>query len=120
MNKAFWKHKKVLVTGHTGFKGSWLSLWLQSMEADIVGYALEPPTQPCLFDIANVADGTTSIPGDVRDLEHLKAVIVEHRPEIILHLAAQPLVRYSYENPVETYSTNVLGTVHMLEAVRQL
>jgi CDP-glucose 4,6-dehydratase len=119
MNKAFWKHKKVLVTGHTGFKGSWLSLWLQSMEADIVGYALEPPTQPCLFDIANVADGMTSILGDVRDLEHLKAVIVEHRPEIIFHLAAQPLVRYSYENPVETYSTNVLGTVHMLEAVRQ-
>ena len=118
MNRTFWKDKKVLITGHTGFKGSWLSLWLQSLGANIVGYALDPPTQPSLFEIANVADGMTSVFGDVRDLEHLKSVMAEHRPEIVFHLAAQPLVRYSYENPVETYSTNVMGTVHMLEAVR--
>ncbi|HID62785.1 MAG TPA: CDP-glucose 4,6-dehydratase [Anaerolineae bacterium] len=118
MNKAFWQDKKVLVTGHTGFKGSWLSLWLQKLGADVVGYALSPPTEPSLFEVAHVADGMTSITGDVRDLEHLSAVITEHRPQIIIHMAAQPLVRYSYENPVETYSTNVLGTVNMLEAVR--
>lgn len=119
MNRAFWKDKQVLVTGHTGFKGSWLSLWLQKLGASVVGYALQPPTQPSLFQIANVADGMTSIVGDVRDLEHLRSVIAEHRPEIIFHLAAQPLVRYSYKDPIETYSTNVMGTVNMLEAVRQ-
>lgn len=117
-NRAFWKHKKVLITGHTGFKGSWLSLWLQSLGANIVGYALRPPTQPSMFEIANVTAGLISTIGDVRDLEHLQSVIAEHRPEIIFHLAAQPLVRYSYENPVETYTTNIIGTVNMLEAVR--
>ena len=119
MNRAFWKEKRVLVTGHTGFKGSWLSLWLQKLGADVLGYALSPPTQPSLFEVAHVADGMTSITGDVRDLEHLQAVIAEYRPEIIIHMAAQPLVRYSYENPIETYSTNVMGTVNVLEAVRQ-
>jgi CDP-glucose 4,6-dehydratase len=118
MNGAFWKNKKVLITGHTGFKGSWLSLWLQSLGAQIVGYALRPPTEPSLFEIANVADGMTSIIGDVRDLEHLQSTIAEHQPEIVFHLAAQPLVTYSYKNPVETYTTNVIGTVHMLESVR--
>jgi CDP-glucose 4,6-dehydratase len=118
MNRAFWERKKVLVTGHTGFKGSWLSLWLQSLGANVLGYALPPPTQPSLFEVAHVADGMTSITGDVRDLEHLQTVIAEHRPEIIIHMAAQPLVRYSYEDPIETYSTNVMGTVNMLEAVR--
>jgi CDP-glucose 4,6-dehydratase len=118
MNSNFWKDKKVLVTGHTGFKGSWLSLWLQSLGAKIVGYALQPPTQPSLFEIADVADGMTSIEGDVRDLRHLQSVFAEHKPEIVFHLAAQPLVRYSYENPVETYTTNVIGTMHMLESVR--
>jgi CDP-glucose 4,6-dehydratase len=120
MNRTFWEGKKVLITGHTGFKGSWLSLWLQSLGANVVGYALPPPTQPSLFEIANVADGMTSIIGDVRDLEHLRSVIADHRPEILFHLAAQPLVRYSYENPVETYTTNVIGTVNVLEAVRQV
>jgi CDP-glucose 4,6-dehydratase len=119
MNRGFWRGKRVLVTGHTGFKGSWLSLWLQSAGADVVGYALEPPTQPSLFEIATVGDGMTSIIGDVRDLERFSSVFAEHRPEIVFHLAAQPLVRYSYENPVETYSTNVIGTVHMLESVRR-
>ncbi|MDY6876454.1 MAG: CDP-glucose 4,6-dehydratase [Chloroflexota bacterium] len=118
MNRTFWEGKKVLITGHTGFKGSWLSLWLQSMGANITGYALQPPTQPSMFERANVAAGMTSNVGDVRDLEHLKSVVAECTPEIIFHLAAQPLVRYSYENPVETYTTNIIGTVNMLETVR--
>jgi len=119
MNKAFWRGKRVLVTGHTGFKGSWLSLWLQKLGANVSGYALSPPTQPSLFEVAHVANGMVSITGDVRDLEHLRAVIAECRPEIVIHMAAQPLVRYSYENPVETYSTNVMGTVSVLESVRR-
>jgi CDP-glucose 4,6-dehydratase len=119
MNRAFWEDKKVLVTGHTGFKGSWLCLWLQRLGADVAGYALSPPTTPSLFKVAHVADGMTSITGDVRDLEHLQSVTAEHRPDIVVHLAAQPLVRYAYKNPVETYSTNIMGTVNVLEAVRQ-
>jgi CDP-glucose 4,6-dehydratase len=118
VNAAFWKGKRVLLTGHTGFKGSWLSLWLQSMGAQVVGYALAPPTNPSLFEVAGVAKGMTSIIGDIRDLEHLRAVFAEHQPEIVIHMAAQPLVRYSYIEPVETYSTNVMGTVNLLEAVR--
>jgi CDP-glucose 4,6-dehydratase len=119
MNKAFWHGKRVLVTGCTGFKGSWLSLWLQNLGAQVSGYALPPPTKPSLFEIARVADGMAPVIGDTRDLEHLKAVIATYRPEIIIHMAAQALVRYSYQNPVETYSTNVMGTVNVLEAVRQ-
>jgi CDP-glucose 4,6-dehydratase len=118
MNPAFWQGKRVLLTGHTGFKGSWLSLWLQSMGAKVTGYALAPPTNPSLFDIAEVARGMTSVIGDIRDLAKLQAVFAEHPPEIVIHMAAQPLVRYSYQNPVETYSTNVMGTVHLFEAVR--
>jgi CDP-glucose 4,6-dehydratase len=118
MNPAFWNGKRVLLTGHTGFKGSWLSLWLQSMGAQVVGYALAPPTNPSLFDVAEVGKGMTSIIGDIRDLAKLQAVFAEYSPEIVIHMAAQPLVRYSYQNPVETYSTNVMGTVHVLEAVR--
>ncbi len=119
MKKTFWKNKKVLITGHSGFKGSWLSLWLQSLGADVVGYALAPPTTPSLFEIARVADGMTSVIGDIRDLEHLQTVVVKHRPEIVFHLAAQPLVSRSYKHPVETYTTNVIGTVNILETVRQ-
>lgn len=118
VNPAFWKGKRVLLTGHTGFKGSWLSLWLQSMGAQVVGYALAPPTNPSLFDVAEVEKGMTSIIGDIRDLEHLRSVFAEHKPEIVIHMAAQALVRYSYVEPVETYSINVMGTVNMLEAVR--
>ncbi len=118
MNPLFWQNKRVLVTGHTGFKGGWLSLWLQSMGAQVIGYALPAPTVPSLFDVAQVADGMVSIMGDIRDLAHLRAVFDEYQPEIVLHLAAQPLVRYSYHEPVETYSTNVMGTVNVLEAVR--
>ena len=119
LNPSFWQGKRVLVTGHTGFKGGWLSLWLQSMGAQLVGYALPPPTSPSLFDLAKVGAGMQSIIGDIRDLEKLLAVFVKNRPEIVFHMAAQPLVRYSYQNPVETYATNVMGTVHLLEAVRQ-
>ena len=118
MNPAFWMGKRVLMTGHTGFKGSWLSLWLQSMGAHVVGYALAPPTSPSLFEVANVEDGMTSIIGDIRDLAKLKATFTQHSPEIVLHMAAQPLVRFSYIEPVATYSTNVMGTVHLLESVR--
>jgi CDP-glucose 4,6-dehydratase len=119
MNSAFWHGKRVLLTGHTGFKGSWLSLWLQSMGAKVIGYALTPPTNPSLFEVANVSSGMTSIIGDIRDLAHLQKVFAEHQPEIVIHMAAQPLVRYSYLEPVETYSTNVMGTVNLLEAIRQ-
>ena len=118
MNPAFWQGKRVFMTGHNGFKGSWLSLWLQSMGAQVVGYALAPPTNPSLFEVAEVGKGMTSIIGDIRDLEHLRTVFAEHRPEIVIHMAAQALVRYSYIEPVETYSTNVMGTVNLLEAVR--
>lgn len=118
MNPAFWFGKRVLLTGHTGFKGSWLSLWLQSMGVNLVGYALPPPTNPSLFEIAEVALGMTSIIGDIRDQKKLQSIFTEYKPEIVIHMAAQPLVRYSYQNPVETYATNVMGTVHLLESVR--
>lgn len=106
------------MTGHTGFKGSWMSLWLQSLGAEVTGYALKPPTNPNLFEEARVADGMHSIEGDIRDLSHLKQAMQDAKPEIVIHMAAQSLVRFSYHNPVETYATNVMGTVHMLEAVR--
>ena len=118
MNPIFWRGKRVLMTGHTGFKGSWLSLWLQSMGVHLVGYALAPPTSPSLYEAADVGNGMTSIFGDIRDLPKLQATFTEHRPEIVIHMAAQPLVRFSYIEPVETYSTNVMGTVHLLESVR--
>lgn len=118
MNPAFWAGKRVFLTGHTGFKGSWLSLWLQSMGANVTGFALVPPTTPSLFKIAKVADGMHSIIGDIRDLESLKSAMAAAKPEIVIHMAAQALVRYSYIAPVETYSTNVMGTVNLLEAVR--
>ncbi len=118
IKKEFWAGKRVLITGLTGFKGSWLSLWLQSMGAQVVGYALAPPTKPSLFEVAEVDKGMTSITGDVRDLKTLRQVFVDHRPEIVIHMAAQPLVRYSYIDPVETYSTNVMGSVNFFEAVR--
>jgi CDP-glucose 4,6-dehydratase len=118
INKTFWGKKRVMITGHTGFKGSWLSLWLQTMGACVTGYSLSPPTRPSLFEAARVAEGMKSVTGDVRDFDHVTAVISEHKPEIIIHMAAQSLVRYSYKNPLETYTTNVIGTVNVLEAVR--
>ena len=118
MNPQFWAGKRVFLTGHTGFKGSWLSLWLQSMGANVTGFSLLPPTTPNLFEVTHVADGMQSIMGDVRDLVSLQKAMVDAKPEVVIHMAAQALVRHSYDNPVETYSTNVMGTVHLLEAVR--
>jgi CDP-glucose 4,6-dehydratase len=116
----FWSGKKVFLTGHTGFKGGWLSLWLSSMGANVFGFSLAPNTYPNLytvFDISNTISRSTI--GDIRNLEALTKAVNDAQPEIVIHMAAQPLVRYSYINPVETYSTNVMGTVHVLEAIRQ-
>ena len=115
---SFYKGKKVLVTGHTGFKGSWLCRILVNVGADVTGYSLEAPTNPNLFALCNVEDKMNSIIGDVRDLEHMKKVFEDVQPEIVLHLAAQPIVRDSYKNPVYTYETNVMGTVNICECVR--
>lgn len=115
----FYQGKKVLVTGHTGFKGSWLCEILKLWGAEVTGYALPAPTSPSLFEIAGVKEGMRSIEGDIRDLAHLDAVFEEVQPEIVLHLAAQPIVRDSYKEPVYTYETNVMGTVHILECVRK-
>lgn len=114
----FYKGKKVLVTGHTGFKGSWLSLLLQMAGAETTGYALKPAEGENLFDLAGIGKNMRSVEGDIRDLAHLKEVFEAHRPEIVFHLAAQPIVRASYEEPVYTYETNVMGTVNLLECVR--
>ena len=110
MSLEFWRDKRVFITGHTGFKGSWLCLWLQTLGADAVGFAFPPPTNPSLFEVARIAEGMRSLRGDVRDLDHLRQVIADYRPEIVIHMAAQSLVRHSYADPIETYSTNVMGT----------
>jgi CDP-glucose 4,6-dehydratase len=114
----FYNNRKVLITGHTGFKGSWMCEVLRMAGADVTGYALEPPTQPSLFDLCRLENKINSIVGDIRDLEHLKAVFNEVKPEIVIHMAAQPIVRESYKNPVYTYETNVMGTVNIIECVR--
>ena len=119
MNTAFWRGRRVLLTGHTGFKGSWIALWLHAMGAEVVGYALPPEGAHPLFDLAHVRATLTSIEGDVRDAEHVADVVRAHEPEIVLHMAAQALVRPSYRHPLETYATNVMGTAHVLEAVRR-
>jgi len=113
-----WRGRRVLVTGHTGFKGSWLSLWLDALGAEVTGFALPPPTRPSLFEAAGIAELIHHVEGDVRDAAAVRAVVEQARPEAIFHLAAQPLVRLSYDEPVETYATNVMGTVHVLEAAR--
>lgn len=115
----FWQGKKVFITGHTGFKGSWLCLWLNLLGAEVTGYALQPPTQPSLFELCRIDQVVTSIIGDVRDCDVLTNAMLMAAPEIVIHMAAQPLVRKSYENPVETYAINVMGTVNLFEAVRQ-
>ena len=120
LNRSFWKGRRVFITGHTGFKGSWLSLWLDALGADVTGYALEPPTQPSLFAQAGLAKVVRTITADIRDFPRLKAAIAECRPEVVLHLAAQSVVRQSYADPIDTYSSNVMGTVHVFEALRQL
>lgn len=115
----FYKGRKVFMTGHTGFKGSWLSFILANMGAKVMGYALKPSTKPALFDIADIGGDIQTVIGDVRDFDHLRAAILEHKPEVVFHLAAQPLVLEGYERPRETYDINVMGTVNLLEAVRQ-
>lgn len=119
ISSSFWHRKKVFVTGHTGFKGGWISLWLQKLGAEVIGYALPPPTEPNLFQVARVGDGMLSVEGDVRDAGRLSAALRKYRPDIIIHMAAQPLVLPSYIDPVTTFATNVMGTVHMLEAARR-
>lgn len=118
IDDVFWRGKRVLVTGHTGFKGSWLCLWLQALGADIAGYALTPVTTPNLFEAARVGQSMRSVIGDVRDLDRVVGLVRTHQPEIVFHLAAQPLVGRAYAEPVDTYSTNVMGTVNLLEAMR--
>jgi len=119
-NRSFWKGRNVLVTGHTGFKGSWLCLWLESLGANVTGYALAPPTEPSLFEKARVSDSLKSVCADIRDLPRLTSVMAQCHPDVIFHMAAQTVVRRGYEDPIETYSSNVMGTVHLFEAVRQL
>ncbi len=116
---AFWRDRRALVTGHTGFKGAWLSLWLQSLGAKVAGFALAPPTSPSLFDVARVAEGMTSTTGDVRDAAAVARAVAAHAPSVVFHLAAQSIVRRSYDEPLETFSTNVLGTATVLDAVRR-
>ena len=117
-NAAFWNGKRVFITGHTGFKGGWLTLWLQRLGADVAGYALTPPTEPNLFTLADIDSAARTFIGDVRNLEQVQQAMAAHQPEIVLHLAAQPIVRRSYADPVETFTTNVVGTVNLLEAAR--
>ncbi|WP_236183574.1 CDP-glucose 4,6-dehydratase [Pseudomonas protegens] len=119
LNPAFWQGKRVLLTGHTGFKGSWLALWLQSLGAEVTGFALAPSTTPSLFELARVAEGLNDKRGDLRDLGALLELIAQTQPEVVLHLAAQPLVREGYRDPLGTYSSNVMGTLNLLEAIRQ-
>ncbi len=120
IDAAFWRGRRVLVTGHTGFKGGWLSLWLKHVGAEVVGYALPPVTSPSLFEAAGVAsDLAGSVLGDIRDVHRVCDVIRDSRPEIVIHMAAQAVVRASYEDPLETYSVNVLGTATLLEAIRR-
>ena len=120
LNRAYWKGRKVFVTGHTGFKGSWLSLWLDALGANVTGYALDPPTQPSLFEQAQLGGTIKTIRADIRDFPRLKSEISQCRPDVVLHLAAQSVVRRGYDDPIETYSSNVMGTVNLLEALRQL
>ena len=118
LNLEFYKGKKVLLTGHTGFKGSWMSRVLVNAGAILTGYSLNPPTTPNLFSMADVESRMTSVIGDIRDLDHLKQVFEQAQPEIVIHMAAQPIVRDSYKDPVYTYETNVMGTVNVLECIR--
>jgi CDP-glucose 4,6-dehydratase len=116
---AFWRGRKVFLTGHTGFKGSWLTLWLKTLGAEVVGYSSGRPSDPCLFDAARVDDEIVSLEGDVRDFDHLAAEVARHKPAIVIHMAAQSLVRRSLRDPLGTYEVNVLGTANVLEVARR-
>ena len=119
MDVSFWQGKRVFITGHTGFKGSWLCLLLERLGAKVFGYSLGPPTNPCLFELAKVEETIGSFEGDVRRFNELRAAVRGSAPEIVIHLAAQPTVRQSYADPVTTYATNVIGTVNLLASVRE-
>ncbi|PYX45608.1 MAG: CDP-glucose 4,6-dehydratase, partial [Acidobacteria bacterium] len=114
-----WRGRRVFLTGHTGFKGSWLALWLNRLGARVRGYALDPCTEPNLFGLASVGGVVEDVRGDVRDYSNLEAAITGFAPQVVFHLAAQPIVRRSYSDPMGTYATNIMGTVHVLEAVRR-
>lgn len=118
VDKTFWNRRKVFITGHTGFKGSWLCLWLSSLGAEVTGYALDPPTEPSLYRLCSLDNAVTSVIADVRDARSLASAMQAAAPEVVIHMAAQPLVRDSYQRPVETYAINVMGTINLLEAVR--
>jgi CDP-glucose 4,6-dehydratase len=118
LSAAFWRGRRVLVTGHTGFKGAWLSLWLQELGADLLGFAKGRPTEPALYELADVGGGMRELRGDVRDLEAVRAAFSEHLPEVVLHLGAQPIVSRALAEPAETFEVNVVGTAHVLEAAR--
>jgi CDP-glucose 4,6-dehydratase len=119
VDPGFWSSRRVLVTGHTGFKGAWLSLWLERMGADVTGLAAGVPTTPSLHELARIGEGVRSVEADVRDHDAVAAAVLAHRPEVVIHMAAQPLVRRSFRDPRATYETNVMGTVNVLEAVRR-
>ena len=119
MQDDFYRDKRVLVTGHTGFKGSWLCMALQNLGAKVTGYALEPPTNPSLYELSQVGKTLHSVEGDIRDLARLRSVFAAERPQIVIHMAAQPIVRESYRNPAYTYEVNVMGTVNVLECIRE-
>lgn len=120
MANNFYKGKKVFITGHTGFKGSWLSIWLNKLGANVTGYALEPPTKPSMFELCKIDKYLNSVIGDIRNRNNLFNALNISQPEIVFHLAAQPLVRISYENPVETYETNIIGTVNLLDTIKEI
>lgn len=119
MNREFWRGRKVFLTGHTGFKGGWLALWLADLGAEVTGFALPAPSEPSLFALAGVERAVNSVIGDIRDQKLLAEAVAKARPSVILHLAAMPIVRESYEDPVATYMTNVMGTIHLFEAARR-
>ncbi len=119
MNASFWKDRRVFVTGHTGFKGAWLCLWLRQLGAQVCGYSLPAPTQPSLYETAQAGDGLLTVTGDVRDLAALTTAVQAFEPEVVLHMAAQSVVLSAYQDPADTFSTNVMGTVNLLEAVRR-
>src|ERR1700678_3661648 len=118
VDPSFWRDRRVLLTGHTGFKGAWLSLWLQSLGAKVTGFSVDVPTQPSLYELAKVGEGMGSIEGDVPAPAALAAALAAAEPEVVIHMAAQSLVRRSFAEPRETYETNVMGTVNVLDAVR--
>lgn len=119
IDSLFWKNKRVLITGHTGFKGSWLTLWLKELGADVIGYSLKPFANPSLYEEARISENITSLYGNILEYEKLQNVILEYQPEIIFHMAAQSLVKKSYDDPKETFETNIIGTINLFEAVRK-